>query len=194
MVCGVRAGNWYCHAPGIGTAADHGDNAGVDVVSLQDTGHHVCKGNAGERGGGGALPHVGVASNEGEGKVPAGNSDGEVEGGNDADHAAWVPLLHEGVVGALGREDAAVDGAAEAKGKVANVHVLLHLAAGLGQDLAVLEGEQLGEGLNVRAQLLTNLAHNLAAGRHGQLSSKARKGRGSQGGGGGGGVEEGGGR
>ena len=89
MVCGVRAGNWYCHAPGIGTAADHGDNAGVDVVSLQDTGHHVCKGNAGERGGGGALPHVGVASNEGEGKVPAGNSDGEVEGGNDADHAAW---------------------------------------------------------------------------------------------------------
>ena len=54
------------------------------------------------------LPDDGIAADESECGVPAPDGDGEVEGRDDANDAEWVPGLHHAVVGAFGRDGAAV--------------------------------------------------------------------------------------
>ena len=56
---------------------------------------------------------------------------------DDAHNAQGVPELQQGVPGPLAGDDLTVDAAAEARGQVADVDELLHLAHALGQDLAL---------------------------------------------------------
>src|SRR6185437_7580377 len=72
------------------------------------------RGERGERCLLGGLPDDGVAADEGERGVPAPDGDGEVERGDDADDAEWVPGLHHAMVGALGRDGEAGELAREA--------------------------------------------------------------------------------
>ena len=84
-----------------------------------------------------------------DGVVPAVGGHGEVEGRDDADDAERVPALEQRVPGALAGNDAAGQHAGQPHGVVADVHVLLHLADPLGQNLAHLEADQLPQGLEL---------------------------------------------
>ncbi len=121
----------------------------------------------GEGGLFGRLPDDGVAADEGEGGVPAPDGDGEVEGGDDAGDAQGVPLLHHAVVGALGGDGDAADGAGEAGGEDADVDHLLDLAAAFGEDLAGLDGDEAAEGVEVGAEFFAEEADELSAAGHG---------------------------
>jgi len=130
------------------------------------------EGLGGEGGEGGlfrGLPDDGVAADEGEGGVPAPDGDGEVEGGDDAGDAEGVPLLHHAVVGALGGDGDAADGAGKAGGVGADVDHLLNLAAAFGEDLAGLDGDEAAEGIEVGAELFAEEADEFAAAGHGDL-------------------------
>ena len=69
------------------------------------------------------------------------------------------------MAGALGGDGEAVKLARQPDGEVADVDHLLHLAHALGQDLAVLEGDQAAQGLLVAAQFVTEKTDQLAAAR-----------------------------
>ena len=62
------------------------------------------------------------------------------------DHAERVPGLHHPVLGPLGGDGQAEQLARQADGEVADVDHLLHLAGGLGDDLAGLQRHQRGRG------------------------------------------------
>ncbi len=109
------------------------------------------------------LPDHGVAAHRGERRVPRPHRDREVEGGDDADHAERVPLLVHAVAGPLRLHGQAVELARQADREVAHVDHLLDLAEALGEDLAHLERDQPAERLLVLAQLVAELAHDLAA-------------------------------
>ena len=121
----------------------------------------------GEGGLFGRLPDDGVSADEGEGGVPAPDGDGEVEGGDDAGDAQGVPLLHHAVVGALGGDGDAADGAGEAGSEDADVDHLLDLAAAFGEDLAGLDGDEATEGVEVGAEFFAEQADELSAAGHG---------------------------
>ncbi len=124
-------------------------------------------GEGGERGFFGRLPDDGVAADEREGGVPAPDGDGEIEGRDDAGDAEGVPLLHHAVVGALGLDGEAADGAGEAGGVDADVDHLLDLAAAFGEDFAGLDGDEAAELVEVGAELFAEEADELAAAGHG---------------------------
>ena len=121
----------------------------------------------GEGGLFGRLPDDGVSADEGEGGVPAPDGDGEVEGGDDAGDAQGVPLLHHAVVGALGGDGDAADGARKARGVDADVDHLLDLAAAFGEDLSGLYGDQAAEAVEVGAKLFGKQAGELSTEGHG---------------------------
>ncbi len=127
-------------------------------------------GEGGERGLFGGLPDDGVAADEGESGVPAPDGDGEVEGGDDAGNAEGVPLLHHAMVGALGGDGEAADGAGEAGCVDADVDHLLDFAAAFGEDLTGLDGDQAAEGVEVGAELFAEEANELSAAGHGDLA------------------------
>eukprot|EP00760_Papus_ankaliazontas_P028430 PhM_4_TR3707/c0_g1_i1/m.62848 len=151
----------------VGTAAGQRGDGGVDVVAEQHALDDLLRGDGAQVRRGGALPDLRVAADHRDGRVPAGDGDGEVEGGNNADDAEGVPLLHHEVARALRRQHLAGDLARVTARQVADVDVLLHLADALGEDLAHLQGEQLAERVAHLAELIADLAHDLAAGGRG---------------------------
>ncbi len=120
-------------------------------------------GDRGQRGELGGLPHHGVAAHQRDRGVPRPHRDREVEGGDDADHTQRVPGFHQPVPGPLGGDGAAVQLTRQPDGEVADVDHLLHLAEGLGGDLARLDGHQRRQIGLVRAQQLAQARHQLAA-------------------------------
>ena len=191
---GEAGADGSAHAGGAG-GGDEGDEGGVDEgfadgVVADEEGGEVGRevagvlvgefaggalkeglgGEGGERGLFGGLPDDGVSADESEGGVPAPDGDGEVEGGDDAGDAEGVPLLHHAVVGALGGDGEAADGAGEADGVDADVDHLLDLAAAFGEDFAGFEGDEAAERVEVGAELLAEEADELAAAGHGDLT------------------------
>ena len=154
----------------VSAASNEGADGAGELVSEENIGDDFLRGDGDEGGGGGALPNLGVASDHRDGGVPSSDGDGEVERADDTNGAKGVPLLHHEVVGALGRKHLAGDLAGETSSKVAHINILLDLADTLGEDLADLEREELAEGLNLLAELITNLADNLATAGGGDLS------------------------
>ena len=74
--------------------------------------------------------------------VPRPHRDRKVERGDDADDAERMPGLHQPVTGALGGDGPAVQLPRQADGELADVDHLLHLAEGLGGDLACLDRDE----------------------------------------------------
>ncbi len=121
------------------------------------------RGECGEGRFFGGLPDHGVAADEGECGVPAPDCDGEVEGGDDADYAEWVPGLHHAVLGALGWDGEAADLAGEAGGERADVDHLLDFAEAFGEDLAGFDGDEAAERFEVGAELFAEEADEFSA-------------------------------
>ena len=109
------------------------------------------------------LPDHAVAADQRERRVPRPDRHREIEGGDDADDAERMPGLHHAVVGALGGDRQAVELPRQADREVADVDHLLHLAGPFGGDLADLDRDQPAERRLVRAQLLAEQPHELAA-------------------------------
>src|SRR5207248_11207930 len=95
--------------------------------------------------------------------VPGPDSDGEVEGGDDADRAERMPLFHHAVGGAFGGDGEAVELAGESDGKVADVDHFLDFAERLLGDLADFEGDEIGEIGFAFAEFLAEATDELAA-------------------------------
>ena len=123
-------------ADGRAVADDQAEDGRVNVVGAADALGDLDGGDGGERRLAGGLPDGGIAADGGQRAVPGPDGDGEVEGGDDADDAERVPLLHHPVLRALGGDGQAVELAREADGEVADVDHLLHFAFALGEDLA----------------------------------------------------------
>lgn len=70
-----------------------------NVESIKDALNDLGDGQRAQAGRRGALPDLAVAANERNSHVPAEDSHGEVEGGDDSDHAERVPHFHNQVVG-----------------------------------------------------------------------------------------------
>ena len=111
----------------------------------------------------GRLPDHRVAADDGEREVPRPGRDRKIEGGDDADRPERVPGLHHAVTRPLGGDGQAIKLARQADGEVADVDHLLDLALALLEDLAALDGDDLAQRVLVRAQLLGEQAHQLAA-------------------------------
>ena len=128
--------------------------------------HHgvadVLHGDGGQRCRRRRLPDRGVAADGGQGRVPGPDRDREVEGRDDADHAQRVPLLVHPVARPLGVHGLAVELARQPDGEVADVDHLLDLAEALGQDLAHLQGDEPAQGVLELAQLVAEVADDLA--------------------------------
>ena len=131
--------------------------------------HDGLRGQRGEQGLLGGLPHHGIAAHQGERRVPRPHGDRKIERRDDAADAQRVPGLHHPVLGALGGDGEAVELAGEADGEVADVDHLLDLAEPLGGDLAGLEGDEAAEIVLGGAQFLAEEAHELAAPRRGDF-------------------------
>ena len=116
------------------------------------------------------LPHHRVAAHQGQRGVPGPYRGREVERADHAHHPERVPSLHHAVAGALGGHGQAVELARQAEGEIADVDHLLDFAQALLEDLAGLEGDQAPERILVRAQLLAEQAHQLAAPRGGHAA------------------------
>ena len=150
-------------ADGRAVADDEAEDGGVNVVGAADALGDLDGGNGGERRLAGGLPDGGIAADRGQRAVPRPDGDGEVEGGDDADDAEGVPLLHHAVLGPLGSDGEAVELAGEADGEVADVDHLLHFAFAFGEDLAGFEGDEAPEVALGVAQGVAELADDLAA-------------------------------
>jgi hypothetical protein len=148
--------------------ADDGVEHAPDVVAIHDLVADVLHRDGGQRGGGGGLPHHGVAAHRCQGGIPRPHGHREIEGRDDADDAQRMPLLVHAVAGAFGHHVRSADGARQADGVVAHVDHLLNFTQALGQDLAHLEGDQCAERVLLGAQGVPEFADDLATlgGRH----------------------------
>ena len=108
-------------------------------------------------------------------RVPRPDRDREIEGADHAHDAERMPLLVHAMAGALAVHGEAVELAREADGEIGDVDHLLHLAEALGQDLAHFERDQRAQVLLVRAQLVADLAHDVAAFRAPGIMRHSRK-------------------
>ena len=129
----------------------------ADLAATQDQPAHFARGahiiggafdqrlagQCGQRCQLGGLPHHGVAAYQRDRAVPGPHRDRKVEGGDHSDHPERMPRLHQPVAGPLGGDGAPVELAGQPHRELADVDHLLHLAAGLGGDLAGLDGDQL---------------------------------------------------
>src|SRR5205085_5018466 len=104
-----------------------------------------------------------VAADEGQRPAPARDRDRKVERGYDPDHAQRMPLLDQPVIASFRRDLSAEQLPGLAHGQVADVDDLLDLAAGLAQDLAVLQADEPGQLFLARTKTVTEPAHDLAA-------------------------------
>ena len=95
------------------------------------------------------LPDDGVAAQQRRDQVPRRHGDREVPRGDDGRDADGRPEREELLVGHLRGHRLPVQPASFAQEEVAGVDDLLHLAAGLGDRLADLAGQQLRERLQV---------------------------------------------
>ena len=121
-----------------------------------------------ERGLAGRFPEGGVAADRGQGAVPGPDSHGKIEGGDDADHAQRMPLLHHAVLRPLGGDGQPVQLPGKADGEIANINHLLHFAFAFRQDFPGFQRDksaQIGFGV---AQGVAELADDFAAFRRGQ--------------------------
>ena len=110
----------------------------------------------------GRLPDHRVAADQRERGIPGPHRHRKVESGDDPADAERMPGLHHPVVGALGRDGAAVELARQPDREVADVDHLLDLAEALRHDLARLDGHQPAEIVLGGAQFLREDAHELA--------------------------------
>ena len=143
------------------TGAEGGD--GAEAVAGEDAVDDVLGGNTAEVGGFSTLPDLSVTSDQVDGGIPAGDGDGEVEGGDDTESTEGVPLLHHEVSRAFRGDDLAGELTAETSSKVADVDVLLDFTDTFGVDLTDFKGEGAAEGLEDGAELLTNFTDDLTA-------------------------------
>ena len=109
------------------------------------------------------LPDHRIAAHQRQRRVPGPDRDRKIEGGDHADRADRMPLLHQPVLGALADDGEAVELPRQAEREVADVDHLLDLALALGEDLAGLEGDQPAEVALGAAKLVAEQAHELAA-------------------------------
>ena len=84
----------------------------------------------------GRLEHHGVAADQGREDLPGGHRDREVPGGDQPAQADRLADRHRELVAQLGRRRLAVEAAALAGHQLRHVDGFLHVAAGLGDDLA----------------------------------------------------------
>ena len=143
-------------------AAAHEAPHAVRVVRGHRAVAEVLHRDRAERGPLRRLPEDRVTADGGDGRVPRPHRDREVEGGDDADRAERVPLLHHPVPRPLRRDGQAVELAAETDREVADVDHLLHLAQALAPDLAHLERDELAERLLVLPEQRAELADHVA--------------------------------
>lgn len=128
-------------AHGASRAGDEAEDAFQAVVG-HDLVADVLGGHAGQRRGGGGLPHSGVAADRRDGGVPRPDCHGEVERRDHADGTERMPLFVHAVAGTLGVDREPIELARETDREVADIDHLLHLAVSLGADFAHLEGDQ----------------------------------------------------
>ena len=150
-------------ADGRAVADDQAEDGRVHLVGAADALGDLDGGNGRERRLARRLPERGIAADGGEGAVPRPDGDGEVEGGDNADDAQRVPLLHHPVLRPLGGDGQPVELAREPDGEVADVNHLLHFAFAFGEDLAHLQRDEAPEVALGLAQGVAELADDLAA-------------------------------
>ena len=150
-------------ADGRAVADDEAEDGGVNVVGAADALGDLDGGDGRERRLAGGLPDGRIAADRGQSAVPGPDGDGEIEGGDDADDAERMPLLHHAVLGALGGDGQAVELAGKADGEVADINHLLHFAFAFGEDLAGFECDEASEVALGLAQGVAELADDFAA-------------------------------
>ncbi len=85
------------------------------------------------------LPHDGVAANQRQCRVPRPHGNREVERRDHADDTQRMPVLHQAMLGAFGRNRETEQLTRQTDRVIADVDHLLHFALPFGQDLAGLE-------------------------------------------------------
>jgi hypothetical protein len=138
---------------GGGQALEGGRPLGLDqvedAVGQAGVPAQLGQGLGGGRGALGRLPDDRVAAQQGRDQVPGRHRHREVAGGDDRRHPDRLAEGEQLLVRHLARHRLAVEPSALAGEEVAGVDDLLDLAAGLGQRLADLAGDQPGQGLLV---------------------------------------------
>ncbi len=127
------------------------------------------------------LPDRAVAADERDGGAPCPDRGGEVERRDQPERPQRVPIFGQPVLGALRRDRQPEQLARQADGIFADVDDLLHFAARLGQDLAILDRQQARQRFLVLAHELAIAADQLAAVRCGHLLPREERGPGLRG-------------
>mmetsp|Transcript_29131 Transcript_29131/g.36123 ORF Transcript_29131/g.36123 Transcript_29131/m.36123 type:complete len:306 (-) Transcript_29131:176-1093(-) len=135
----------------------------VEAIGFQHVRDDFTEGDGDHGNGISTLPDDLVTAYERKGSVPAADSDGEVEGSDDADVANGVPDLHHKVAGALRVQNFAVDRSGHTDSHIADIDELLHLAETLRADLAHLESDEGAESVLLCSESLSDLSDDLAA-------------------------------
>mmetsp|Transcript_25653 Transcript_25653/g.64412 ORF Transcript_25653/g.64412 Transcript_25653/m.64412 type:complete len:322 (-) Transcript_25653:311-1276(-) len=139
-------------------------------VAFEHASDDALSGHTAETHRRGRLPQGAVTAHHAECTVPAVDGDREVERRDHTHQAHRVPVLVHLVAGTLRRDHLAVEHAAQTHGVVADVHVLLHLANALHEDLAHLQRLEFAERIQILAQLVTDLTDDLATLGGGQVT------------------------
>ena len=119
-------------------------------------------GNGRERRLSTRLPHGDVAAHRGQCGVPRPDRDGEIEGGDDADHAQRMPLFAHAVTRPLAGDHQSVQLAGKPDGEIADVYHLLDFPHALDADLAHFQGNELAQRFLVFAQDIAEVPHHVA--------------------------------
>ena len=144
---------------------DEVEHAAGDAAGVEDLDHRVAE----RRRVLGRLPDDRVAAQDRRHQVPGRHGDREVARGDDRGHADRRAEREQLLVGHLRRDRLAVQPPALADEEVAGVDDLLHLAARLGDRLADLARDELGERLLVGLEEASDLGDHAPAGGSGDL-------------------------
>ena len=121
------------------------------------------RGQRGQRSFGRRLPDHRVAAYECQRRVPRPHCDGEIEGGDHADHTQGMPCFHHPVVRPFGSDGQARKLPRETACIHADVDHLLHLALAFGYDFARFDGDQPSQRDLRHTQFVGKEAHQLSA-------------------------------
>ena len=108
-------------------------------------------------------PQHAIAAHRRDHRVPRPHRYRKIEGADHAHDPQRVPLFVHAVAGPLAVHGEAVELAREPHREIGDIDHLLHFAQAFGEDLAHFERHQRAQVRLVRAQLIADLAHDLAA-------------------------------
>ncbi|HMI73453.1 MAG TPA: hypothetical protein VK495_02040 [Steroidobacteraceae bacterium] len=158
------------------TCVDEDLKYGGEPMTFQHSIANVLHRQSAQRGLGRRLPNGGIAGNGRQECVPGPYGHRKIKCRNDAHDAERMPLFVHAVLRALRVHGVAVQHARLTDREVGNIDHLLDFAVAFSLDLAVLQRHQTAERIFVRAKLLADQPHRLAAFRRRHAPPRSRRG------------------